>query len=104
MWAGRSLRSLKLRAAGTTALPGYVTVPLDQHDARPPRASTSWSPSGSTRRVRDYPLAIEYPRTAWMSGATGEKGQSFMSRDGMTWTDTTSVYRRSNVCLKAFAQ
>ena len=103
VWAGRSLRALKLRATGTTALPGYVTVPL-----------TSTMPVYQGKQFvvavrldspgEGYPLAIEYPRTAWMSGATARKGQSFVSRNGKTWTDTTSRYRRSNVCLKAFAQ
>jgi C1A family cysteine protease len=103
LWAGRSLRSLKLRATGTTALPGYVTAPL---------TSTMRVSAGRSFVVavkldspgEKYPLAIEYPRTPWMSGATAKKGQSFVSRNGRAWTDTTSVYRRSNVCLKAFAQ
>jgi C1A family cysteine protease len=103
VWAGRSLRSLRRLARGTTALPGYVTVPLE--DAmrvtvgRPFVVAIRLDSPGE-----GHPLAIEYPRTAWMSGATAGSGQSFMSRNGTTWTDLTSLYRRSNVCLKAFAQ
>jgi C1A family cysteine protease len=103
VWAGRSLRALKLRASGTAALPGYITVPL----------SSTMRVYQSKRFVvavrldspgEGHPLAIEYPRSGWMFGATAKRGQSFMSRNGETWIDTTSVYRRSNVCLKAFAR
>ena len=103
VWAGRSLRSLQLRATGTEALPGYFTVPFTStmpvHQGIPFVVAVRLVSPGER-----HPLAIEYPRAAWMSGATARKGQSFVSPDGKTWTDTTSVYRRSNVCLKAFAQ
>jgi C1A family cysteine protease len=102
VWAGRSLKTLSKRASGTTALPGYVTVSLDT--PLPVTAGKAFvvavklvSP-GET-----HPLAIEYPGKPWMSGATARKGQSYISRNGTTWRDTTSLYRRSNVCLKAFA-
>ena len=104
VWAGRSLRSLKLRASGTTALPGYVTVPLTStlrvYQGKAVRGRRQARLAG-----RGTPAGDRVPaRAAWMSGATARKGQSFMSRNGTTWTDITSVYRRSNVCLKAFAQ
>jgi C1A family cysteine protease len=102
VWAGRSLKTLSKRASGTAALPGYVTVSLDT--PLPVTAGKAFvvavklvSP-GET-----HPLAIEYPGKPWMSGATAKKGQSYISRNGTTWRDTTSLYRRSNVCLKAFA-
>jgi Lectin like domain/Papain family cysteine protease len=105
VWAGRSLKSLRKRASGVGTLPGYGTVTLDK-----PLAVTAGrrfvvavkliSPPGEV-----HPLAIEYPRAS--VGAThvsAVKGQSFVSRNGATWTDLTTLYRRSNVCLKAFAQ
>jgi C1A family cysteine protease len=103
VWAGRSLRSLRLRASGAATLPGYITVPLSS--TMPVNQG-----KGFVVAVRldspgeGHPLAIEYPRSDWMLGATAKKGQSFVSRNGKTWIDITSVYRRSNVCLKAFAQ
>jgi C1A family cysteine protease len=104
VWAGRSLRALKLRASGTTALPGYVTAPLTStlrvYQGRPFVVAVRLDSPGE-----GHPLAIEYPRASVGAGsATARKGQSFISRNGTTWTDITSVYRRSNVCLKAFAQ
>jgi C1A family cysteine protease len=103
VWAGRSLRTLSKRASGTAALPGYVTVSLDTPLLVPAGrqfvvAVKLVSPGES------HPLALEYPRSSVGAGsATAKKGQSFISRNGTTWRDTTSLYRRSNVCLKAFA-
>jgi len=101
--AGRSLGSLTRRASGTTSLPGYVTVSLDEplrvYQGKPFVVAVKLVSPGET-----YPLAIEYPARKWMRGATGSNGQSFISRNGTTWRDTTTFYARSNVCLKAFAQ
>jgi len=103
VWAGRSLKSLKPRAKGTTDLPGYVTVPLTStlavYQGKPFVVAVKL-----TSPRESHPLAIEYPRAGWMAGATAQKGQSFISRNGTSWTDLTSLYRRGNVCLKAFAQ
>ena len=103
VWAGRSLKTLTRRASGTTALPGYVTVSLDA-----PLPVTAGKPFVVAVKLVSpgemHPLAIEYPgKGALTSGATARKGQSYISRNGTTWRDTTSLYRRSNVCLKAFA-
>ena len=103
VWAGRSLKTLRKRTSGTAALPGYVTVSLDT----PLRVTQGRKFVVAVKLVspgETYPLAIEYPgRQALTSGATAKKGQSYISRNGTTWRDTTSLYRRSNVCLKAFA-
>ena len=104
VWTGGSLKTLRLRATGTADLPGYVTVPLisKMHVFRGKRFVVAVRLSSPGEK---YPLAIEYPRAnVGAGGATASKGQSFISRDRTTWTDLTSLYRRSNVCLKAFAQ
>jgi C1A family cysteine protease len=104
VWAGETLKTLSKRASGVAALPGYVTVPLDT-----PLGVTAGRQFVVAIKLVSpgevHPLAIEYPRSA--VGAThvsAGKGQSFISRNGTTWTDLTTLYRRSNVCLKAFAQ
>ena len=103
VWAGRTLRSLSLRASGTVELPGYTTVPF----------STRLRVSAGRRFVvavklvspgETHPMAVERPRRSWMSGATAGAGQSYLSRNGATWIDATSVLPRSNVCVKAFAE
>jgi len=104
VWAGHSFRRLKLRGSGTADLPGYVTVPLTS--PLPVRRGMAFVVAVRLKSPGEkQPLAIEYPRAALgASGVRARKGQSFISRDGVKWTDLTTVYPRSNVCLKAFAQ
>jgi hypothetical protein len=103
VWAGPTLRSLRLRASGTAALPGYTTVPL----------STKLRVYAGRRFVvavklvspgEPYPMAVERPARRWMSGAAAKAGQSFMSWNGTKWTDATSMRTGMNVCIKAFAE
>jgi hypothetical protein len=103
VWAGRSFGSLRLRATGIAGLPGYTTVALDR--TLPVSRGKQFVVAVKLVSPGEiHPLAIEYPATNWMKGATGGRGQSFMSRNGTTWRDTTTLYARSNVCLKAFAK
>ncbi|MDH7601502.1 MAG: lectin like domain-containing protein [Armatimonadota bacterium] len=50
-----------------------------------------------------YPVPFEQPISGYSSGATASPGQSYISPNGVSWTDLTSVYSNSNVCLKVFA-
>lgn len=51
----------------------------------------------------DYePITIEYPLLNYSSKARASPGQSFISPDGVSWEDMTSVINNANVCLKAF--
>jgi hypothetical protein len=103
VWAGRSLKTLSKRASGTLDLPGYTTVDL----ATPLRVAKGKQFVVAVKLVspgEGHPLAMEYPAGSWMRGATAKKGQSYISRNGNAWRDTTTAYARSNVCLKAFAQ
>jgi C1A family cysteine protease len=50
----------------------------------------------------NYPIATEYPLSGYSSNATANAGESYVSSDGNTWSDLTSYYARTNVCLKAF--
>ena len=98
VWAGRSLDDAQLRASGTAALPGYVTVPLDSRCASP-RARRSWSPSGSSRPGETHPLAIEYPRQqAGCPGRRPRSGRATSAATGRRGRDTTSVYAQEQ-CL-----
>lgn len=103
VWAGRTLRSLRLRAAGTAALPGYTTVRFDTQLAvtagKAFVVAVKLVSPGTT-----HPMAIERPTHGWMAGATAKAGQSYLSRNGSAWIDATKVRGRSNVCLKAFAE
>jgi hypothetical protein len=103
VWAGRTLRSLSLRASGTVALPGYTTVPL----AAKLRVSAGKSFVVAVKLVspgETHPMAVERRASSWMAGAKAGAGQSYLSRNGTTWIDANSVRPRSNVCIKAFAE
>jgi C1A family cysteine protease len=103
VWAGRTLRSLRLRASGTVELPGYTTVPLTSklrvYAGRKFVVAVKLVSPGQT-----HPMAIERPASTWMSGAKAGAGQSFLSRNGSSWFDATYRLARSNVCIKAFAE
>jgi hypothetical protein len=52
----------------------------------------------------DFPVAIEEPILGYSSAAKAVAGQSFMSNNGLAWTDVTTWrgWGKTNVCLKAF--
>jgi len=54
-----------------------------------------------TNPTYDYWAAIEYYITG-SSKATASAGQSYFSNDGTSWTDLTTIYTKTNVCIKAF--
>jgi len=55
-----------------------------------------------------YGAAIETPIEGYSSAAKAWKNQSFISPDGINWSDLTSWtakgvdWKNTNVCLKAF--
>jgi len=108
VYAGRSLKRLRLRGSGTSALPGYATIsltsPLAVTGGRHFVVAIRLVSPGTTAADRS-PMAIENPAASWMSGAVAAPGQSFMSPNGRHWTDLNAARpsARANVCLKAFA-
>jgi C1A family cysteine protease len=102
VWTGPDLKSMTLRATGTKSLPGYTTVALTS-----PLSVTAGQEFVVAVRLvsprQGYPLAIERRARKWMQGAVAERGETYVSRDGVRWTDATEVYPTSSVCLKAFA-
>lgn len=103
VWAGSSLKQLRLRASGTAALPGFSTVAFDT----PCAAKKGRKFVVAVRLIspgETYPVAVERPADTWQSGATARAGQSFMSSDGVAWTDLHGVDALANVCLKAYAR
>jgi C1A family cysteine protease len=90
-----------LAAAGTLAVAGYHTVSLE-------RAAevTAGRPFVVAVRVTTpgwlFPVPVERPSE--LIAPRARAGQSFLSADGVAWTDLTSLdgYRNADVCLKAF--
>ncbi|MCX6345721.1 MAG: lectin like domain-containing protein [Armatimonadetes bacterium] len=52
----------------------------------------------------NYPIPIEMPYSGYSDAATASAGQSYLSALGSSWSDATTYYPNSNVCLKAFSQ
>ena len=71
VWAGKSLGSLSLRAAGTVELPGYATVSLDKR-LRVYRGRQFVVAVKLVSPGELYPMAVEWPAQTWMSGASGD--------------------------------
>lgn len=49
-----------------------------------------------------YPIPVENAIAGYSSGASANPGQSYISSDGVAWTDLTAIDPSANVCLKAF--
>ncbi len=87
--------------SGASTFAGYHTINLD---------STVQLKAGQNFSVvlklttpeYNYPIAIEYPEPRYSSKANASSGESYVSSDGNTWTDITTDYPNTNVCIKAF--
>lgn len=92
--------TLAHNSSGTLTYEGYHTLHLD-----PPVDILATDTRFSvTVRVGTgaYQLALEYPYPGFASGATASAGQSFYSSNGTSWTDMTSTYANTNLCIKAW--
>jgi C1A family cysteine protease len=89
--------------SGTASLPGYHTVSLNS-----PISLNSGQKFSVVVKITtpgyQYPVAMEYPYSGFSSRATARSGESFVSSNGNSWTDVTTVYPDTNVCLKAFTK
>jgi C1A family cysteine protease len=87
---------------GTISSPGYHTVTL----AEPVRVSRGEKFSVMVKLTTPgyrYPVAIEYPYPGFSSKASAHSGESYVSSTGTLWTDISTVYANTNVCLKALS-
>ena len=94
------IRDAVVAATGTLAVPGYHTVDL----AEPVTVNAGQRLVIAVRvSVPGYgfPVAVERSYAGY-ANATATAGQSFVSGDGVTWTDMTRVYADADVCLKGY--
>jgi C1A family cysteine protease len=87
--------------SGTINIPGYHTISLSQ----PVKVNSGEKFSVVVKLITpgyQYPVALEYPYAGYSSRATAKSGESFVSNNGVAWTDITTIYPNSNVCLKVF--
>lgn len=90
----------------TLAAPGYQVVPIT------PVPVTSGQKFSVVIKITTpgytWPIPTEHPTPAYSSLATASAGQSYISSNGTSWSDLTTVssptYINTNVALKALAQ
>jgi len=87
---------------GTITSAGYQTIALNQTVTLAAGQSFSAVIKLTTPGF-NYPIPMESAVTGYSGGATASAGESYISSDGVSWSDLTSYYANSNVCLKAFA-
>ena len=86
---------------GTIADPGYHTVQLDPSVTLQPGDTFSVVVTLNTPGYT-YPIPLEAAWAGYSGGATANPGESFISSDGATWSEASTVVANANVCLKAF--
>ena len=94
------IRNAAVAASGTLAAAGFHTVTLDA-----PLTTTAGRPLVIAVRLTTpgygYPVAIERPYAGY-ANATAAAGQSYVSGDGTSWTDMTTLIAGADVCLKGY--
>jgi C1A family cysteine protease len=94
--------ALAATTSGTFALAGYNTLVLPVSVALTAGQRFSVVMELTTPGY-GYPVPAEVAETHYSSQATANPGQSYMSSDGVSWSDTTTIVSTMNVALKAFA-
>jgi PKD repeat protein len=93
--------SLALTQSGTITNAGYHTVGLNSDVSLSAGQKFSVVVKLTTSGY-EFPVAIEYPYSGYSSKAKANAGESYVSADGQSWTDITTEYRNTNICIKAF--
>ena len=96
---------LSFRQAGSESLPGYHTVRL----VAPVPLVEGEEFTVAVRLVTPgyaFPVPLEANIDGYSSAANAAPGESYVSPDGVTWTDVTTMpdQRSTSVCLKAFTR
>ena len=98
--SGPRTGTLQSTTTGTIPYAGYHTVSINpvqvQNGQKFSVVVKLTNPSSH------YTIALEYPLSGYSTGARASSGQSYVSSDGNSWSDITSSYANTNVCIKAF--
>jgi C1A family cysteine protease len=103
--SGPTSGSLAGSKSGTIASPGYHTISLDS-----PISLTSGQKFSAVVKLTtpdyDFPVPFEAPYSNYSSKATANPGESYISSNGTSWLDITSINwcLECNVCLKALGR
>ncbi len=86
---------------GTLAHAGFCTIPLDA-----PVALAAGDRFAVVIRLAApslrTPVAVEYAQSNYSSRAAAAPGETFLSADGIAWSDATLREATASVCLKAY--
>jgi hypothetical protein len=93
--------ALALSQTGTLSQMGYHTVQLNQAVALTAGQLFSVAVSFTTPNNL-YPIPAEMPMEGYSSKAVAHAGESFVSSNGVNWTDVSATKSQINVCIKAF--
>ena len=101
--SGPTSGTLVANTSGTFALAGYHTVVLPS-----PVGLTAGQQFSVVMELTtpgfNYPIPVEDVVAGYSSKAVASPGQSFVSSDGSSWADLTSIFdSTANIALKAFA-
>ena len=86
---------------GIISTAGYKTIVLDKYISILKGHRFSVVVKLTTPNY-NLPITIEYPILFYSSKATANPGESYVSMDGVSWDDMSTVITNANVCLKAF--
>jgi|GEM_PF-610076 C1A family cysteine protease len=96
---GSTFSTLLGSVSGTLANSGYHTIPL----ASPINLKTGNNFAiviKFTSPGYNWPIPVEMDFAGYSSGATASPGQSYISSTGTTFTDLTTYYSHTNVCIR----
>jgi len=86
--------------SGVLTSPGYHTITLPNVTLA---AGQKYSIVASvTTPGYNYPVPVELPIDGYSSHATAHAGESYVSSDGTSWKDMTTIYPNTSVCLKGY--
>ena len=102
-FSGGSFLDLLGSKSGTVTYPGYHIIDLDS-SVRLTSGDDFAVVVKFTTPGYDWPIPIEYPISGYSDAATANPGESYASSDGTSWTDITSIWSNTNVCIKAIAR
>jgi len=87
--------------SGTLSLPGYHTINLSSPVSL--GAGTTFAVVIKfTTPGYNYPIPSEAAEPGYSAGAVVNPGESYISSNGTSWTDMSTLYDPSNACIKAF--
>jgi C1A family cysteine protease len=96
---GSTFSGLLGSVSGTLSNSGYHTIPLTS-----PINLTVCNDFSIVVKLTtpgyNYPIPVEMDFAGYSSGATAGPGQSYISSTGTTFTDLTTYYSNTNVCIR----